>query len=137
MREHGPVTQNESRPRGASSVRRFAALDMHGLSGSPRRRRLITAEFMLGTVALWLFAALLLYHGSPLWGLIVLGVGLNYACLAICAVQLFPAGRLERQVEGVDLRAEARRYTFAQLLLLVPGLVLVVFVAETLTSSRS
>jgi len=131
------VTRKESRPLGAWSVRRFAALDMHGLSGSTRRRRLITAEFILGTVALGLFAALLLANDSLVWGLIVLGVGLNYACLAICAVQLFPAGRLARQVEGVDLRAEARHYAFAQLLLLVPGLILLVFVAEVQNFSRS
>ncbi len=131
------MARNELWPSGAWSVRRFAALDMHGLSGSPRRRRLITVEFILGTVALGLLAAFLLAHGSLVWGLIVLGVGLNYACLAICAVQLFPAGRLEGQVEGVDLRAEAKHYTFAQLLLLVPGLILLVFVVEVLNSSKS
>ena len=109
---------------------------MHGLSGSRRRRRLITAEFVLGTIALAAFAGLLLAHDSYVWGWVILGIGVNYACLAICAVQLFPSGRLEAQVEGVDLRAEARRYSFAQLLLLVPGLVLLAYVVELLASSK-
>jgi hypothetical protein len=109
---------------------------MHGLSGSHRRRRLITAEFIVGTVGLVTVAVLLLAHGALAWGLAVLGVGLNYACLAICAIQLFPAGRLEAELAGRDLRVEAKRYGFAQLLLLVPGLVLVAFVNETFLAAR-
>ena len=118
------------------SVRGFAALDMHGLSGSRRRRRLITAEFVLGTIALAAFAGLLFAHDSYVWAWVILGIGVNYACLAICAVQLFPSEQLEAQLEGVDLRAEARRYAFAQLLLLVPGLILLAYVAELLESSK-
>jgi hypothetical protein len=39
------------------NVRRFAALDMHGTAGTLRRRRIVTAEFILGTVALVLVGA--------------------------------------------------------------------------------
>jgi hypothetical protein len=110
---------------------------MHGRAGSPRRRRLITAEFILGTVGLALVASLLLAHGSTVLGLAVAGIGLNYACFMLCAIQLYPAGRLEAEVAGRDLRAEAKRYGLAQLLLLVPGLVFIAFIGETLITARS
>jgi hypothetical protein len=54
--------------------RRLAAADMWGTRGSPRRRRIIRAEFILGTGGCTLLGILTLLKGSGLW--ILLGVWL-------------------------------------------------------------
>ncbi|MCZ7438962.1 hypothetical protein O7598_21320 [Micromonospora sp. WMMC241] len=108
-------------------VRRLAAVDMHGPAGSPVRRRVILVEFvagLLGCVALgcWAVAA-----GGPVrtvaGGYLAL-VGLNYAPLALHAAALSRRGALDRELAGVDVHAELRHYTLAQLWIFVPLLVL-------------
>jgi hypothetical protein len=49
--------------------------------------------------------------------------------LAACALALFPPGRLERELDGVDVGAELRRYYFGLLILLVPFLMAAVLMA--------
>lgn len=117
---------------GTWSVRRFAALDMYGTAGTERRRRLVTAEFVLGTTALLLVGGAMLMHGGWLWGAWLLGCGLSYGALAVHAATLYPRGRLEAALDGVDIRSELRRYSVAQLLLLVPALIAVVALAQAL-----
>jgi hypothetical protein len=118
------------------SVRRFAAIDMHGTSGTQRRRRIVTAEFVIGTAVLILLGVVLLVHGGWLWATWLLGCGLSYCALAVHAVILYPTGRLEAALAGVDIRSELRRYSIAQLLLLVPALIAVLAVVQALRDGR-
>lgn len=104
-------------------VRRFAALDMYGVAGTVRRRRIVVVEFVVGAVGMILAGGVLTVHGAWLWGLWLLGCGLGYGALAVHAVTLYPSHRLEAELDGVDILAELRRYGAAQLLLFVPGLV--------------
>jgi hypothetical protein len=103
---------------------------MYGTAGTRRRRRIVLSEFVVGTVGLILVGALLLIHGAWLWAAWLLGCGAGYGALALHAVTLYPRGRLEAELDGADVRAELRRYSIAQLLLFVPGLVAVVAVAQ-------
>ncbi len=100
-------------------VRRLAAVDMHGAAGTLLRRRIILAEFAFGALAgvglgIWVLTA-----AAPL-GIWAIGIGLNYLPLAIYAIRLSPAGALERELAGIDVDAELRRYTVAQLWIFVP-----------------
>jgi hypothetical protein len=53
-------------------------------------------------------------------GLWLIGIGANYVPLAIHAVRLSHPGALETELEGVDLRSEARRVGIGQLWILFP-----------------
>jgi hypothetical protein len=119
-------------PTSAWSVRRFAAVDMFGASGTLRRRRIILAEFVFGSVGLWVFSIFMLSQGFGLVGIVVAGLALNYSALACYAILLYPSGRLERELTGVNLRSELRRYTSGQLLVLVPGLLFLLAILEVI-----
>jgi uncharacterized membrane protein len=112
------------------SVRRFAAIDMYGAAGTLRRRRLVLGEFVLGSVCLILLGLFFAVHGAWPWAVWLFGCGLSYVALAVHAAALYPPGRLEAALESVDTAAELRRYSTAQLLLLVPALIAVVAVAQ-------
>ena len=117
-------------------VRRLAALDMHGARGTRRRRRLILAEFVLGAVggaALGIWA--LTWGGgvAVVLGVWLLGLAVNYLPLAAHVLALWRPGRLEAELAGVDLRAELRHYTRAQLWVLVPFWVAGLALAQTRT----
>ena len=121
-------------------MRRLAAVDMHGLSGSRLRRRLILAEFLLGVVAgfglgLWT-ATTASGVGWRGFGIAVVGVGLNSVPLALHALSLSPAGRLEAELDGVDIPAELRHYTGVQFWILVPGLVAVLGAGQAIAARR-
>ena len=114
------------------TVRRLAAVDMHGVAGTRRRRRIVCAEFGLGTAGLVALAVILLGHEAWPWAIWALGCGANYAALAVYAISLYPGGRLAAELEGVDVRSEIRRYTAAQLLLFIPALIAIVAGAQSL-----
>jgi hypothetical protein len=114
------------------NVRRFAAIDMHGTAGTQRRRRLVTVEFVLGTAVLILIGARSPSHGGWLFAGWLLGCGANYGALSVHAVRLYRPGRLEAELDGVDVRSELRRYSIAQLLLFVPALIAVIALAQAL-----
>jgi hypothetical protein len=105
------------------NVRRLAALDMHGTRGTRRRRRLILAEFALGTIgclALGVWALTWGGVGGVVIGIWVLGLAANYVPLTAHVLALWHPGALEAELAGVDLRAELRHYTAVQLWVLVP-----------------
>lgn len=109
-------------------VRRLAAVDMYGSVGAPWRRWVILAEFLLGVVgglALGLYVILLGGAGQVVFGAWVLGVALNYAPLAVYALMLVAPGALDRELAGVDVRAQLRHYTTRQFAVLVPLLFVV------------
>ena len=105
------------------SVRRLAALDMHGTRGTRRRRRVILIEFALGTIggiALGVWA--LTWGGVTglVLGIWLLGLAANYVPLTAHVLALWDPGALRAELAGVDLRAELRYYTRTQAWVLVP-----------------
>ena len=119
-------------------VRRLAALDMWGLAGSERRRKLIRAEFLVGAGGCTGLGVLVLTAASG-WmtalGVWLVGAGLNYVPLAVEAQRLSAPGSLEEELRGVDVRAELRRAGVQQLWIAVPLAVVVLAVARP--SSRA
>jgi hypothetical protein len=106
------------------NVRRLAAIDMYGTSGTIRRRRVILAEFIAGLAAVVALGIWLVTGASSLsariLGIWLIGAGLNYAPLAAHAVMLSRPGALDAELAGVDTGRELRRYTVFQLWILVP-----------------
>jgi len=104
-------------------VRRLAAVDMHGLSGSPRRAHIILLEFYAGVIGCVGLGVLSAVSGSGLarvLGIWLITVGINYIPLAIDASSLSRPGALETELDGLDIRSEARRVGVRQLWILVP-----------------
>lgn len=114
-------------------VRRLAAVDMYGARGALRRRQIIRAEFIVGVVGGISLGTLALLGSSvvtQVLGAWLIGVGINYVPLAAYAMSLCAPGRLEAELAGLDIRAEQRYYTRAQLQLFVPLLVAALAVAQ-------
>ena len=105
-------------------VKRLAAVDMYGTRGTALRRRVVLAEFALApTVALALGGWLVFGVsglGAHVFGIWILGAGLNYAPLAAYAISLSRPGALEAELAGVDTGQELRHYSVLQLWLFVP-----------------
>ena len=121
------------------NVRRLAALDMWGTSGSARRRRLIRAEFIIGVVGCGLLGVLTLLSGSGwtiLLGIWLVAIGMNYVPLAISAQALSRPGALEAELVGADLPRELRQAGVRQLWILVPFAVVVAAMAQAWSSHR-
>jgi hypothetical protein len=122
------------------NVRRLAAIDMYGARGTTRRRRIILAEFVAGVAVPVAFGIWLVAYASGLGGRIfgiwMIGAGLNYAPLAAYAIALSRPGTLNVELAGVDTGRELRRYSVLQLWILVP-LSLVVLAVHTAVSRRT
>ena len=117
------------------NVRRLAALDMYGTSGSARWRRLIRAEFIIGVVGCGLLGVLTLASGSGwtiLLGIWLVATGMNYVPLAISAQALSRPGALEAELVGVNLPRELRQAGVRQLWMLVLFAVVVAAIARRL-----
>jgi hypothetical protein len=106
------------------NVRRFAAIDMHGLADSTSRRRLILSKFILGaTLSIVLGAFVFLTADSLFWtvfGLWLIGIGFNYVPLAVYAIGFTPTGALQRELAGVDIPTELQRYAGLQTWVFLP-----------------
>lgn len=106
------------------NVRLLVALDMHGATGTRRRRRVILCEFVVGAVGsialgLWLLTSVTAV-GWRLFGAWAVGVGVNYSVLTWRAVLLSRKGALDAELAGVDIRGVSRRYNYLQYWGLVP-----------------
>ena len=122
------------------NVRRLAAIDMYGARGTTRRRRIILAEFIGGAVVMvavgvWL-TAFSAGPGGRVFGIWIIGSGLNYAPLAGHAIALSRPGALDAELAGVDTGRELRRYSVLQLWIFVP-LSLVVLAVHSAFSRRT
>jgi len=110
-------------------VRRLAALDLHGVKGTHARRAVIAVEFVLGfALGIGLgvsFAVVAASTGWRVFAACVAGIGLNYLPLALHAFSLLRDEALQRELAGVDVRRELRRYSALQLWIAVPLLVAV------------
>jgi len=106
------------------NVRRLAAIDMYGTRGTPRRRQIILAEFVAGVIASVVFGVWLVAYaagpGGRMFGIWVIGAGLNYAPLSAYAIALSRPGALTAELADVDTGRELRRYSILQLWILVP-----------------
>jgi hypothetical protein len=116
----------------AIDARRLAAADMWGTAGSPRRRRLIRAEFVAGAVGCTILGVFVVVTGTGVWvavGVWLLGAGANYVPLALYARALSRPGALEAELRDADLRRELRRAGARQLWIAVPFAVAISAVA--------
>jgi hypothetical protein len=105
------------------NVKRMAAIDMYGSRGTMRRRRIVLAEFAVGSAAAVAFGIWLVTLGtraSLVAGIWILGMGLNYVPLAVYAVPLIRPGALDAELAGVDTGRELRRYSLLQFWVFVP-----------------
>ena len=106
------------------NVKRLAALDMYGATGTTRGRRIVLAEFIAAVAATMALGIWLVTGasglGARIFGIWLIGVGLNYAPLAAYAISLSRPGALDAELVGVDTGRELRRYTVLQLWILVP-----------------
>jgi hypothetical protein len=110
-------------PSARLDVRRLAALDMYGARGTRRRRRVILAEFALGTLGCAMLAAWALSWGGAggvIFGILLLGLAANYLPLTVHALALWREPALDAELAGVDVPAQLRSYTRAQVWVLVP-----------------
>jgi len=105
------------------TVRRLAAIDMHGTRGAIRRRRIVTAEFILASVGLLTAGTAAWARGGWLAGGWLIGAGVNYIPLAAYAITFYSTEQLAAELRDVDPARELRRYALAQFLLLLPLLV--------------
>ena len=115
------------------NVRQLAALDMHGTRGTRRRRRMILAEFALGTiggVALGVWALTWGGVAGVALGIWLLGLAANYLPLTAHVLALWRPEALEAELSGVDLGAELRHYTRVQVWVLVPFVVAGLAIAQ-------
>jgi hypothetical protein len=64
------------------------------------------------------------------FGAWLLGACLNYVPLSLHALDLSRPGALERELRGVEVRAELRHYTKAQIWLFVPLVLVVLAIAQ-------
>jgi hypothetical protein len=105
-------------------VRRLAAADMWGTAGTLRRRRVIRAEFVAGAVGCTVLGLVLLLSAggalSVVFGVWLVGAGVNYVPLALYAQALSRPGELEAELRGLDLRRELRRASVRQFWIAVP-----------------
>jgi hypothetical protein len=106
------------------NVRRLAAIDMYGIRGTTRRRRIVLAEFVAGigvmvALGMWIVAHAAGLPGRIL-GLWMIGAGLNYAPLAAYTIALSRSGALDAELTGVDTGRELRHYGILQLWIFVP-----------------
>lgn len=115
-------------------VRRLAAIDMWGSAGAPWRRWIILAEFLLGVLGGGALGLGLLSAGGGAGrtavGLWLTGVAANYVPLSVHALTLVRPGALDAEIEGVDVPAELRHYTTAQLWVAVPLLLVPLAAAQ-------
>jgi hypothetical protein len=114
-------------------VRRLAAIDMWGSAGVRWRRWVILAEFVLGVVGGGALGGASLSSGNnpgTVVGCWLIGLAANYVPLSVHALTLIRPGALEAEIEGVDVPAELRHYTTAQLWVLVPLLLVVLAVVQ-------
>jgi hypothetical protein len=105
------------------NVSRLAAIDMYGLSGSARRRRLMLAEFVVAVIGmvgigLWVLAQAPA-AGTRVFVLWPSAPGSTYAKPMYALILSRPVA-LENELAGLDPRAELRGYPVSQLWVLVP-----------------
>ena len=121
-------------------VRRLAAVDMWGTAGSRRRRRLIRAEFVVGSLGCVLLGSLALASSANgVWLLIgvwLVGAGVNYIPLALYAQVLSRRAHSSPEMRDTDLRRELRRAGVQQLWIAVPCAVAIAALAQERRRAR-
>lgn len=120
-------------------ARGLSAVDMYGLHGTLRRRRIVLVEFIAGAVVGILLGLWVIGNASGtatrVFGAYLIAAGLNYVPLSWYAIRFSHAGALEAELRDADVPAQLRRYGVWQLWLLVP-LSMVVSAATTRRAGR-
>ena len=111
-------------------IRKLAAVDLAWLGA-----RIIVPEYVLGVAAPLAFGLVSLAGGLPsgswfqiVFGLWLLGIGVNYAPLLLYALAIVRAGAVE--AEGRPEIVRARRYGTQQVVILVPLLVVALAILQ-------
>ena len=106
------------------NVRRFAAIDMHGLADSTSRRRIILGKFILGAILSLVLGVFVFRTADSLFwtvfGLWLIGIGFNYVPLAMYGISFIRPGALQRELAGLDIPAELQRYAGLQTWVFLP-----------------
>ena len=106
------------------NIRLLAALDLHGMAGSPVRRWLVLVEFVVATLLGLALGILILVKTGNAGGWVVgawaTAIGLNYLPLALHALSLLRPGALATALVDVDIPKQLRRYSVLQAWVLVP-----------------
>jgi hypothetical protein len=122
------------------NVRRLAALDLYGRSGTRRRKRIVLAEFVVTTVLGLALGVLILASGPSLgtgvFGVGLIGIGANYGALSVHAVALARGAALHEALAGVDTERARRDYSLRQLTLAIPFWVAAQALRQAVTSGR-
>jgi hypothetical protein len=114
------------------SIRKLAAVDMAAFGA-----RLILAEYALGVVLPFILGLLSLRYGLAGWpqtrwqagvGVWLISIAGNYIPMFIYALLIARAGTV--RLEGQPELAHVGRYSFQQVILLVPFLVVIVALAQ-------
>jgi len=114
-------------------MRRLAAVDMYGTVGARWRRYVIVLEFLAGVVLCATVGSTLVASGGTtdrLIGWWLLTASVNYLPLALHGMSLLRPGALDTELAGVNIRAELRYYSVAQLWVAVPGAVVLFALAQ-------
>jgi hypothetical protein len=124
-----PGVMGKMRPTiGRFRVRRLAAIDLRARGHETRRKYLTIAQYAVAA-AFGIGLGLFYLIGGSLWlrvlGVILLGVGLNFAALCVNAIDLCRGARLDDELDGVVMREERRYYAINQYWIAVPGLLAV------------
>src|SRR5215472_4197024 len=77
------------------NVRRLAAIDMYGTRGTPRRRRIILAEFTIGAAVMVVFGARLVAVSSGAGG-------------RVLGIWILGSGQPVTRAEGTAIRPQRR-----------------------------
>ena len=116
-------------------VRRLAVIDLHGSSGTRRRRWLVSSEFAMAVAVSVILCMLFCVHGGVngwIIGVLILGIGCNYAVLTGWAIVLWNPQRLADEFQATSVAVDGRYYSIGQWRLAVPFL----FVILALRSSE-
>ena len=98
------------------------------------RRRVVLVQFIAGASGC-IVVGLLTATRAPGMGWRVVGtwlagVGVNYDALALHTMSLSRGGALDRELAGVDVASELRRYTYLQVWIVVPLLLVVLAISQ-------
>lgn len=105
------------------NVRKLTALDM-----TFNNRWIILTEFVVGSLGAFALAYLLTL--GVVWSIVLVGIGVNYAPLALYAIGFVYRGDNKEVAASIIHQGQTRRYNIQQAMVLVPFLLAVISVVQ-------